>query len=145
MSHVTPDRKLIRRHLADIDSGLRNLALHAGRSRNSLEADPAKMGIVDRELLRCVRSASEIAVHLCAALGAAPADASAAVGELGARGVLPAELATRLREVVASHDALGRDPGDADVSLLHSLLNDRLGELSDFAEHVLEYLESQES
>ena len=106
MSPGQIDAGTLRRHLLALDETLTRLAAHAGRGVEILQNDVDERWAVERGLQLCTQCVLDIATHLVASAGRDVPDYATAIDELGRLGVLPDELAKRLRPLAGFRNAL---------------------------------------
>jgi uncharacterized protein YutE (UPF0331/DUF86 family) len=140
MSPGRPDAAVVRRHLVALDEILERLAGHAGRSVESLRSDVDERWAVERGLLLCAQNVLDVATHLVASAGRDARDYTTAIDELGLLGVLPLDLAARLRPLAGFRNALVHGYLGVDVDRVHAALNQHLDEVREFARHVDRFL-----
>ena len=141
MSPGRPDPETVRRHLAALDSALRQLRRHSRRSLEELRDDLDIRWAVERGLQLCVQNTLDVATHLVASAGRDAADYASAIDELGALGILPASFAKRLRAIAGFRNVLVHGYLEVDVTRLHRVLSEQLDDFVEFAGHVERYLE----
>lgn len=130
------DPTLIRRHLVALDEALRNLQRHQGRPLSDLVDNRDEAWIVERGLQLCAQNALDIASHLVASAGRDAGDYAATIDGLAAMGVLPAPFAARFRGVAGFRNLVVHGYLTLDLARVHALLNDRLGDFSEFSRLV---------
>lgn len=86
---------------ARLDQVLAELERHAGRELVVLERDLVERWAVERGLQLCVQGVLDIATHLAASAGRDAPDYTSAIDELGRAGIVPLDLARRLRPLAA--------------------------------------------
>ena len=134
MSPAQLDAALVGRHLAALDTAVRQLRPHAGKPLADLGLD--ERWTIERGLQVCIQNCLDIATHLVAAAGRDVPDYTAAVDLLVDVGVLPAEFARRFRGVAGFRNVLVHGYLDVDPALVHRMLNERLDDFEVFARHV---------
>ena len=140
MSPGTLDAQTVRRHLVALDRIVAQLRRHAGRSVAQLAGDLDELWAVERGLQLAAQNCIDIATHVLAAGGRDVPDYQAAIGELSAIGVLPAEFAEGFKRVAGFRNVLVHGYLDIDVVKLHEVLNQRLADFVEFAGNVQLYL-----
>ena len=140
MSPGHPDTETVRRHLAILDTALRQLRRHTGRPLAVLRDDLDTLWAVERGLQLCAQNALDVATHLVASAGRDAPDYASAIDGLGALGILPREFADRFRPMAGFRNVLVHGYLEVDVARLHRLLNERLGDFVEFAGHVERHL-----
>jgi uncharacterized protein YutE (UPF0331/DUF86 family) len=133
MSPGKPDRAVVRRHLLALDEILTQLAAHAGRPLAALETSLDERWAVERGLQLCVQNVLDLATHLCASAGRDVPDYTGAIDQLGRLGVLSSELARTLRPLAGFRDALVHGYLGVDLAIVHSVLNQHLPRVREFA------------
>jgi uncharacterized protein YutE (UPF0331/DUF86 family) len=136
MSPGRCDPVLVRRHLLALDTALQNLRRHAGRPLSELANDTDETWLVERGLLLCAQNALDIAIHLAVSAGRDVPDYVTAIDILADLGILPREFAARFRGVAGFRNVVVHAYLDVDLALVHAMLNDRLSDFDEFAEHV---------
>lgn len=140
MTRGKVDAEVVRRHLLSLADALRTLDAHRGKPLEALHVTEQRW-IVERGLQLAVQNALDVATHLVASAGADAADYASAIDELGRLGALPPSFATQLRPIAGFRNVLVHGYLAVDVSIVHRVLNERLGDLREFAEHVERWLE----
>jgi len=136
MSPGRVDPAAVRRHLLALDEVLAQLARHAGRGIDVLQRDLTERWAVERGLQLCVQGVLDIATHLCASAGRDAPDYTTAIDELGRLGIVPAELAQRLRPLAGFRNVLVHGYLNLDLARVHEVLNRHLGDVREFATAV---------
>jgi uncharacterized protein YutE (UPF0331/DUF86 family) len=126
----------VRRHLIALDEILTRLGRYTGGDVATLDADIDQRWAVERGLQLCTQCVLDIATHLCASAGRDAPDYASAIDELGKLGILPAELASRLRPLAGFRNALVHGYLRIDTAVLHGVLNQHLSEVREFARAV---------
>lgn len=140
MSPGQIDRESLRRHLLALDNTLARLTTYVGKSVNSIANDSNQQWAVERGLHLCTQCVLDIATHLVASAGRDAPDYASAIDELGNLGIIPADLALRLRPLAGFRNALVHGYLNIDPERLHDVLNQHLDEVHEFALHVDQYL-----
>jgi uncharacterized protein YutE (UPF0331/DUF86 family) len=135
MSPGLLDPDVVRRHLIALDAALQQLRRHQGRPREALD-DADEAWTVERGLQLCAQNALDIATHIVASRGHDAPDYASAIDALVDVGVLPAQFAARFRGVAGFRNVLVHGYLGVDLDRVHRLLNDNLGDFSEFAEHI---------
>ncbi len=136
------DVQIIRRHLAALRASLEVLAAHSSVSLEKLESDTELLWVVERGLQLCAQNALDVATHVAASRGRDVPDYASAIDELGRLGVLDHGFAREFRNVAGFRNVLVHGYLEVDLGLLHTLLNERLGDFESFATRVEAYLET---
>lgn len=133
------DAAVVRRHLLELERVLGTLESHRGKPISSLSATEERW-IVERGLQLAVQNVLDVATHLVAGSGLDAADYTSAIDRLTGIGVLPAELAVRIRPLAGFRNVLVHGYLAIDLAIVHSVLNARMDELREFATHVESFL-----
>jgi len=133
------DAVLVRRHLGALDGAVQQLRSHCGRPVEALE-NRDEAWAVERGLQVCVQKCLDVATHLAAAAGRDVPDYASGFDRLAELGVLPDDFARRFRAVAGFRNVLVHGYLEVDRSLVHRVLNERLGDFELFARHVQAYL-----
>jgi uncharacterized protein YutE (UPF0331/DUF86 family) len=135
MSPGSANEATIRRHMVALDQILAQLARHVGKDTTALD-DMDERWAVERGLQLCTQSVLDIATHLCASAGRDSPDYASAIDGLGELGILPVELAAKLRPLAGFRNALVHGYLGIDRARLHGVLNQHLDEVREFARCV---------
>jgi uncharacterized protein YutE (UPF0331/DUF86 family) len=130
------DAGTVRRHLLALDEVLVELARHQGRSVDILHQDSTERWAVERGLHLCVQGVLDIATHLCASAGRDVPDYTTAIDELGRLGIVPVELARKLRPLAGFRNVLVHGYLKLDLARVHEVLNRHLDDVREFAREV---------
>lgn len=136
MSPGKIDLQSVRRHLLALDETLAQLDRHCGKPLAALRDTLDERWAVERGLQLCVQNVLDLATHLVASHGKDVPDYTTAIEQLGQIGVIPVELATRLRPLAGFRNALVHGYLGVDLGLVHAVLNQHLDEVRQFAGHV---------
>ena len=134
------DSGSVRRHLLTLDSVLTRLSTYSGKSLSALTDDTKEQWAVERGLQLCTQCVLDIATHIVATAGRDVQDYTSALDEIGKIGVIPGDLAKRLRPLAGFRNALVHGYLDIDIARLHGVLNMHLGEVREFAQYIDQYL-----
>ncbi len=140
MSPGQVDSGSVRRHLLTLDSVLTRLSAYSGKGVSLLTGDTKEQWAVERGLQLCTQCVLDIATHIVASAGRDVPDYASALDEIGKIGVIPRDLAKRLRPLAGFRNALVHGYLDIDIERLHSVLNQHLDEVREFAQHIDRYL-----
>lgn len=144
MTPGQPDVALIRRHLLAMDRTLQVLERHRGRSIEELSSNREELWIVERGLQLCAQNALDIATHLSVSAGHDVPDYGTAMDRLAELAILPRDFAATFRAIAGFRNVLVHAYLEVDLSIVHRLLNERLGDFSEFSRHVEAYLVSRD-
>lgn len=136
MSPGKLDQTSVRRHLLALDEVLTQLGRHVGQPIEALSQNVDERWTVERGLQLCVQNVLDIATHLVASAGKDVPDYTTAIDQLGALGIIPVALATQLRPLAGVRNALVHGYLALDPTLVHSVLNQHLAQVREFATHV---------
>jgi uncharacterized protein YutE (UPF0331/DUF86 family) len=134
------DATLVRRHLLALAEAQLVLGSHQGRSVEDLVSDPEERWIVERGLQLCAQNALDVAVHIAASTGRDVSEYAVAIDRLAEMDILPRDFAARFRGVAGFRNVVVHAYLEVDITLLHRLLNEHLGDFSEFARYVRAYL-----
>ena len=143
MSPGRLDSEVVRRHLLAIDEAVQRLRRHQKQPVELLVRDRDESWAVERGLQLCAQNALDVAIHLAASAGRDVPDYAAAIDRLAELGVLPKDFAARFRAVAGFRNVVVHGYLDVDPALVHRLLNERLEDFVEFAEHVARRLTAQ--
>ena len=136
MSPGAIDKALVRRHLLAIDKAVHNLSRHVGKPIEDMEDDLDTLWAIERGLQLCAQNAIDIATHIAVSAGCDAPDYASAIAELGKIGILPVEFAKRFRGVAGFRNVLVHGYLGIETSRIHSVLNERLGDFTEFASYI---------
>lgn len=144
MTPGQPDITLIRRHLLAMDQSLVVLERHRGQSIEALSSNREELWVVERGLQLCAQNALDIATHLAVSAGQDVPDYGTAMDRLAELAILPRDFATRFRAIAGFRNVLVHAYLEVDLATVHRLLNERLGDFSEFSRHVEAHLGSHD-
>jgi len=130
----------VQRLLAALDQTLHNLRGHQGRPLEALE-NADESWAVERGLQLGAQLCLDLATHLLASAGRDAKDYTSAIDQLGEIGVVPMEFAESFRGIAGFRNVLVHGYLAVDKARVHELLNQRLGDFSEFAGHVQAWLD----
>jgi uncharacterized protein YutE (UPF0331/DUF86 family) len=119
-----------------LDQTLTELKRHVGQPMEALRDSVDERWAVERGLQLCVQMVLDLATHLVASAGRDAPDYTTAIERLGELGIVPVELATKLRPLAGFRNALVHGYLGIDLALVHSVLNQCLDQVREFAVHV---------
>jgi uncharacterized protein YutE (UPF0331/DUF86 family) len=136
MTPAQRDDHVVFRHLAALDGALTQLLRHTGRPLSLLSVDLDERWAVERGLQVCAQNCVDIATHLAASAGNALSDYASAIDALVPMGILDPAFAARFRAVAGFRNLLVHGYLEVDLARLHQVLNERLGDFSEFAARI---------
>ncbi len=117
----------------------------APSSRETLVEDYDLQDIISVNLERAIQTCVDIAAHLLAGTDAsAPQCMGEGFDALAAQGVLPAELADRMKKAVGFRNISVHRYQNIDWSIVYSIVTERLDDFSAFAGCIARQLEREE-
>lgn len=140
MTRGEADPEVVRRHLAAMREALANLGRHAGLRTADLQASADLRWAVERGLQLCVQNALDIATHLAAASGLDAPDYASAIDRMAELGVLPGDLALRLRPMAGFRNVLVHGYLQVSLAIVERVLREELPYLAEFARRVEAHL-----
>lgn len=141
MTRGSADRGIVRRHLLALEAARRNLERRRGTSAAALRNDSDLRWTIERGLQLCAQNALDVATHLAASAGLDSPDYTTAIDRLVELGALPAAFAARFRAIAGFRNVLVHGYLEVDLGILERVLNEQLGDFTEFAEHVERYLD----
>lgn len=137
------DRSLVLSRLDDIRRSVGRLAQVVQLDQAEFSRDPDHFAIAEHHLRRALEAALDAGRHIIAKKGwGRPADYRDVFDILGSRGVLPPAFAHRIRGMAGYRNRLVHLYAEVTPDELHQILRERLGDLTEFARHVLTWLET---
>ncbi|MGQ0652584.1 MAG: type VII toxin-antitoxin system HepT family RNase toxin [Betaproteobacteria bacterium] len=134
-----PDAEILRRHLDSLRESLAFLRGHAGATAGQLAADVGRRWIVEHGLQLCAQNVLDISTHIAAASGLLVTDYRSGIDKIAQLAVIPRELAERLKRMAGLRNVLVHLYLEVDLNILARVLNQDLGDLDLFIEHVERY------
>jgi len=132
------DRDRLLAKIATIDRCLARIADVRGERRKDLLPVDAE-DIASLNLQRAIQAAVDLATHIVSSEGYGTPDSTAGVFVLlEQRGVIDADLATRLRRMVGFRNIAVHEYQTLDPAILESILERHLGDLRTLANRVIE-------
>ncbi|HSN54963.1 MAG TPA: DUF86 domain-containing protein, partial [Candidatus Sulfomarinibacteraceae bacterium] len=114
---------------------------HASRPLAALD-EWDELRVVERGLQLCAQNALGIATHPAAGAGRDVPDWASSVDVLAVLGIVPRRYAARFRSVAGFRNILVHGYLEIDREILHEVLNTRLTQFGEFADHVESHLEN---
>jgi uncharacterized protein YutE (UPF0331/DUF86 family) len=142
MSPGKLDFEAVRKHLLALDQALAQLERHTGKDVQVMIEDLDERWTVERGLQLCVQNVLDVATHLVATAGRDAPDYTAAIEQLGQIGIIPGELAMKLRPLAGFRNALVHGYLGVDIARVHAVLNGHLDQVRAFARHVDQHLQA---
>lgn len=133
------DKDLLARHLKLLRDSLAILRDLGKAPREEFVADFHIYGLAERYLQSAIEACLQICGVLVAALGLRkPEEYHELLSIVATQQIIPRLLAFRLEVLINLRDALVYDPGTLDHDLLYEHIQQRIGDLDDFAQAVEE-------
>ncbi len=140
MTRGHPSPSVVRRHLAGLRLAVGNLRRHSGVTVEQLHDDSDLRWTVERGLQLSTQNALEVATHLASSAGLDAPDYATAIDRLVETGVLPADFASRFRNVAGFRNVLVHGYLDIDLDVIRRILGEQLNEFETFDRHVERWL-----
>ena len=140
MTRGRPSPSVLRRHLAELRFAVGKLRRHSGATAEQLRDDSDLRWTVERGLQLCTQNALDVATHLASSAGLDAPDYATAIDRLVETGVLPADFASRFRNVAGFRNVLVHGYLDIDLDVIRRILGEQLNEFETFARHVEQWL-----
>lgn len=135
------DRIVIERKLDSLQRCLHRVAERCPVSAEALAKDVDAQDIVSLNLTRAVQLCVDLAAHLLTNLGGPPPESMGATfSQLAGAGLIPDELALRLRRAVGFRNLAVHNYDDIDWRIVHAIATTHLDDFRVFARHVVETL-----
>lgn len=136
------DRSLILTRLDEIRRSVGRLALLAQLTETEFTQDPDHFAVAEHHLRRALEAALDAGRHIIAKEGwGRPADYRDVFDTLGARGVLPADFARRIRGMAGYRNRLVHLYAEVTADEVYQLIKERRSDLTQFAGHLLAWLD----
>jgi len=136
------DRELIEEKLESLRRCVRRVEEKRVSSVEVLEEDWDKQDILSVNLTRAVQLSVDIAAHLVAESDRPSPDTMAeAFGRLHDMGLLPGDLANRLKGAVGFRNVAVHAYRSIDWAIVHTITHDRLDDFREFARLVMAHLD----
>jgi uncharacterized protein YutE (UPF0331/DUF86 family) len=135
------DRALIRRRLADLQRNLQTLQQWKSVPYENWAASTEKIWAVEHGLQTSIQIVLDIGNHLLADLGENKVeDYSSVIIHLGTAGILPIEFSEKIRPMAGFRNLLVHEYAELDLTEVHRMLRDHLGDFEEFGKHIEAYL-----
>ncbi|MBI3186026.1 MAG: DUF86 domain-containing protein [Myxococcales bacterium] len=140
------DAAVVSAKLEELERRIARVRHHAKPTPAELEADPDALELVAFNLMLAVQACLDIASHLVADEGLAPAATLAeSFQRLGEHGVLSTETAASLARAAGLRNVVAHAYGAIDVARLHAAATDGLADLERFAREVAAWTQASQA
>jgi uncharacterized protein YutE (UPF0331/DUF86 family) len=137
------DADRVSKHFEDIAASLRVLETFKPIPFESFAADPKTHWAVEKGLERCIQDVLDVSAHILAAIGGpVPDEYASLLVELGKKGVLPQEFASRMAPMAGFRNILVHRYLDVDLREVYDALQNRLDDFRAFARYIVQFLEA---
>jgi uncharacterized protein YutE (UPF0331/DUF86 family) len=138
------DRDVVAGRLLLLTQALQDIEREFPGDAQTLAASPVVRAAIERWLQVAIEVCIDVAYHVIADRGWAPPDRAADAFELlAARGMLDADLASRLGRAVGLRNVLVHEYVKVDLERLVGVIRDGLGDLRAFAARAASWLEEE--
>ncbi len=138
------DREVTEQKLESLRRCLRRVEAKCPADPLALMTDFDLQDIVALNLSRAVQLAVDIGAHLIAGMEVPPPGTMGQTFDLLAQqGVLTPELATRLKQSVGFRNIAVHNYSNINCLIVHSIVKSHLGDFSEFARAIVEWLDKQ--
>lgn len=135
------DRKIVLKHLDELENCIKQLNKHKNCSARQLLSDLDLRWSVERGLQLAIQNVLDVSSHILVDMGVnGLEDYTAIIDQMGVKKVIPAEFAKKIRGMAGLRNVLVHDYVDIDTEKLHDLLVNRLGDFKKFAKYIADHL-----
>lgn len=136
------DREVVEQKLESLRRCLQRIQTKCPADANALAADLDLQDIVTLNLSRAVQLSVDIGAHLIAGMEVPPPGTMGQTFDLLAQqGVMGKELANGLKKSVGFRNIAVHNYDSINWHIVHSIVKNHLGEFSEFAKAIVEWLE----
>lgn len=136
------DRIVVERKLDSLRRCLQRVEERCPASPEALAEDMDAQDIVSLNLTRAVQLCVDLAAHLLTDLGGPPPESMGATfSSLAKAGVLPEDIAMRLRRAVGFRNLAVHNYDEIDWRIVHAIATTHLDDFRVFARHIADALE----
>ena len=136
------DREVVEQKLESLRRCVQRIKTKCPADASELAADFDLQDIVTLNLSRAVQLSVDIGAHLIAGMAVPPPGTMGQTFDLLAQeGVLGNELANRLKKSVGFRNIAVHNYESINWHIVHSIVKNHLGEFSEFAKAIVEWLE----
>lgn len=136
------DKNVIYCYLESLENSITKLR-GMDLSVEMITGDEDAQDLVDRRMQKAIETCIDIAAHIVAAEKLGPAETSASLFQLLAKqNIIPNKLAEKLEKAVGLRNILVHEYTQIDYQLAYSNLDEKLADLSQFAQKIKNHLSS---
>lgn len=135
------DKKIVLKHLDELESCVRQLSRHRNCTARQLLSDFDLRWAVERGLQLAIQNVLDISSHILVDIGANGLDDyTAIIDQMGVKKIIPEKFAKKIRGMAGLRNVLVHDYVDIDTEKLYDLLRNGLGDFKSFAKYIADYL-----
>lgn len=133
---------LVYQRLGELEQCLTTLYKLQVYSLDELREDMAKAWAVSHGLQLAIQAVLDIGNHILAEQGIKATDYTDVIDKLGETHVIPAAFSRRIRGMAGLRNIIVHEYTRVDVEKLHAFLTKNLGDFSEFAVYITDYLKT---
>lgn len=138
------DQVLVRKKLQELRRYLKELEPFRGQALSALSRSVSAQWSVEHGLQLAVQVVIDVGSHILAAIGENRIeDYVDVIDRLGERGILSHAFAQQVRDMVGFRNILIHEYAEVDLTIVHQVLQQRLGDFETFCQHIERYLITQ--
>jgi uncharacterized protein YutE (UPF0331/DUF86 family) len=138
------DEQVIEQHLQNMEEALANLGRYRDLSLEEFEKDLSLIWIAEKGLQILIQNLLDIGAHLLASeIRNDWDDYGEIILKLGQHGIIPRDFSEKIQGMAGLRNILIHEYLRVDVSKIHNLLKNRMGDFTDFMSYVQSYLEKE--
>lgn len=138
------DKDVIYKHLRELERISLSLADLKGYSFKEVCSDFKKQWEIEHGLQLAIQNLVDIGSHILSALGKNKCENYAEViDRLGSEGIIPSDLAEKIRGMVGLRNILVHDYLEIDLKTIYEILQNRLTDFDVFRRHIAIFIENK--
>jgi len=134
------DTEIIHARLAVLETYVQELKSLQNYSLEDLAQNLSNLWTVAHGLQLCIQIVLDVGNHILSDLGIKAGDYTEIIDQLGKKGVIPVDFARNIRGMAGLRNVLVHGYISLNVTLVHQILQERLGDFLEFAHYINEYL-----
>ena len=135
------DRQIIEQHLLNMEEALKNLSRYRDLSLEEFEEDLSLIWIAEKGLEILIQNLLDIGAHLLASeIRNDWDDYGEIILKLGSHGIIPRDFSEKIQGMAGLRNILIHEYLRIDRAKIYDLLQNRLGDFTEFMSYVQRYL-----
>lgn len=138
------ERKIIERHLENMEEALANLGRYRNLPLEEFEKDLSLVWIAERGLTILIQNLLDIGAHILASeIRNDWDDYGEIILKLGTHGVIPEDFSKSIQGMAGLRNILIHEYLRVDTRKIHEYLRDRMEDFAEFMSYIQKYLEKK--